>query len=132
MIASSSLAGQSGISAALLAAIAQSVGTPAYVYDAAEIRRAYTSFDAALGSYPHAIHYALKANSTLGLVRLLRQLGSEVDANSGGEIEVALRAGFIPEQIVFSGVGKGGDELDRAVTLGLKSVNAESPGGTDG
>ena len=73
MIASSSLAGQSGISAALLPAIAQSVGTPAYVYDAAEIRRAYTSFDAALGSYPHAIHYALKANSTLGLVRLLRR-----------------------------------------------------------
>ena len=85
----------------------------------------------ALGAYPHAIHYALKANSTLGLVRLLRQLGSEVDANSGGEIEVALRAGFIPEQIVFSGVGKGGDELDRAVTLGLKSVNAESPGELD-
>jgi diaminopimelate decarboxylase len=131
MIVSSSLAGQSGISAALLPAIAQSVGTPAYVYDAAEIRRAYTGFDAALGSYPHAIHYALKANSTLGLVRLLRQLGSEVDANSGGEIEVALRAGFIPEQIVFSGVGKGGDELDRAVTLGLKSVNAESPGELD-
>jgi diaminopimelate decarboxylase len=131
MIASWSLAGQSGISAALLPAIAQSVGTPAYVYDAAEIRRAYTGFDAALGSYPHAIHYALKANSTLGLVRLLRQLGSEVDANSGGEIEVALRAGFIPEQIVFSGVGKGGDELDRAVTLGLKSVNAESPGELD-
>ena len=131
MIASSSLANPAGIAATLLTAIAESVGTPAYVYDAAEIRRAYTSFDAALGSYPHAIHYALKANSTLGLVRLLRQLGSEVDANSGGEIEVALRAGFIPEQIVFSGVGKGADELDRAVTLGLKSINAESPGELD-
>ena len=102
-----------GVAAPVLTAIAESVGTPAYVYDAAEIRRAYTSFDRALGRYPHAIHYALKANSTLALVRLLRQLGSEVDANSGGEIEVALRAGFIPEQIVFSGVGKGGDELDR-------------------
>ena len=131
MIASTSLANPAGIAATLLTAIAESVGTPAYVYDAAEIRRAYTSFDAALGSYPHAIHYALKANSTLGLVRLLRQLGSEVDANSGGEIEVALRAGFIPEQIVFSGVGKGADELDRAVTLGLKSINAESPGELD-
>jgi diaminopimelate decarboxylase len=120
-----------GVAAPVLTAIAESVGTPAYVYDAAEIRRAYTSFDRALGRYPHAIHYALKANSTLALVRLLRQLGSEVDANSGGEIEVALRAGFIPGQIVFSGVGKGGDELDRAVTLGLKSVNAESPGELD-
>ena len=102
-----------GVAAPVLTAIAESVGTPAYVYDAAEIRRAYTTFDRALGQYPHAIHYALKANSTLALLRLLRQLGSEVDANSGGEIEVALRAGFIPEQIVFSGVGKGGDELDR-------------------
>ena len=131
MTPSSSLSTPAGIAPTILSAIAESVGTPAYVYDAAEIRRAYTSFDAALGSYPHAIHYALKANSTLGLVRLLRQLGSEVDANSGGEIEVALRAGFIPGQIVFSGVGKGGDELDRAVTLGLKSVNAESPGELD-
>jgi diaminopimelate decarboxylase len=127
----SSLSTHAGIAPTLLSAIAESVGTPAYVYDAAEIRRAYIAFDLALGAYPHAIHYALKANSTLGLVRVLRQLGSEVDANSGGEIEVALRAGFIPEQIVFSGVGKGGDELDRAVMLGLKSVNAESPGELD-
>jgi diaminopimelate decarboxylase len=128
MTPSSSLSTPAGIAPTILSAIAESVGTPAYVYDAAEIRRAYTAFDGALGAYPHAIHYALKANSTLGLVRVLRQLGSEGDANSGGEIEVALRAGFIPGQIVFSGVGKGGDELDRAVMLGLKSVNAESPG----
>jgi diaminopimelate decarboxylase len=131
MTASSSLTSPAGVAPTVLSAIAESVGTPAYVYDAAEIRRAFTSFDRALDAYPHAIHYALKANSTLGLVRLLRQLGSDVDANSGGEIEVALRAGFIPGQIVFSGVGKGGDELDRAVTLGLKSVNAESPGELD-
>jgi diaminopimelate decarboxylase len=131
MTAPTSLSAPAGIAATILAAIAEAVGTPAYVYDAAEIRRAYSAFDQALGAYPHAIHYALKANSTLGVVRLLRQLGAEVDANSGGEIEVALRAGFIPGQIVFSGVGKGGDELDRAVTLGLKSVNAESAGELD-
>ena len=62
--------------------------------------------------YPHAIHYALKANSTLAIVRLLRSLGSRVDANSGGEIAVALRAGFAPEDIVFTGVGKTRDELE--------------------
>ena len=64
------------------------------------------------GSYPHALHYALKANSTLAVARLLRGLGSGADANSGGEIDVALRAGFIPEQIVFTGVGKTAAELD--------------------
>ena len=63
-------------------------------------------------TYPHAIHYALKANSTLALLRLLRSLGSRADANSWGEIEVAQRAGFAPKDIVFTGVGKTRDELE--------------------
>jgi diaminopimelate decarboxylase len=117
--------------ASVLSEIAAAVGTPTYVYSAAAIRTAYRRFDAALSPHPHAIHYALKANSTLALVRLLRQLGSAVDANSGGEIEVALRAGFIPEQILFTGVGKTTDELERAVSLGVKTINAESPGELD-
>jgi len=114
-----------------LSAIATEIGTPVYVYDAGAIRAAYRAFADGLASHPHAIHYALKANSTLALVRLLRMLGAQADANSGGEIEVALRAGFIPEQIVFTGVGKTGDELDRAVSLGVKAINAESPGELD-
>ena len=80
---------------------------------------------------PHALHYALKANSTLAIARLLRELGSGADANSVGEIEVALRAGFEPSQIVFTGVGKTPAELERAVALGVKSINAESPGELD-
>jgi diaminopimelate decarboxylase len=84
--------------------------------------------DAAFASYPHAIHYALKANSTIAIVRLLRGLGANADANSGGEVEVALRAGFIPQQIVFTGVGKTDAELAHAIDLGVKSINAESRG----
>ena len=127
---------QTTVPAALPAAsafheIAEQAGTPTYVYEAAPIRAAYRAFDEAFAGHPHAIHYALKANSTLALARLLRSLGAAADANSGGEIEVALRAGFIPEQIVFTGVGKTGDELDRAVSLGLKAINAESPGELD-
>jgi diaminopimelate decarboxylase len=114
-----------------LADIAAEVGTPAYVYDASRIRRAYAEFEAGFAGHPHAIHYALKANSTLALVRLLRAEGAQADANSGGEIEVALRAGFIPDQIIFTGVGKTADELDRAVSLGVKAINAESPGELD-
>ena len=116
---------------ATLLAIAAEVGTPVYVYDASVIRQAYRAFAEGLAPHPHAIHYALKANSTLALVRLLRSLGAQADANSGGEIEVALRAGFIPDQIVFTGVGKTSDELDRAVSLGVKAINAESPGELD-
>jgi len=112
----------------LLETVARDVGTPAYVYDERPIRAAFTALDAALAPYPHALHYALKANSTLAIARLLRSLGSDADANSVGEIEVALRAGFIPEQIVFTGVGKTPDELERAVGLGVKTINAESAG----
>ena len=111
-----------------LEAIAAAVGTPAYVYNAPAIRSAYRELDAALAGVPHALHYALKANSTLAIARLLRELGSGADANSVGEIEVALRAGFDPSRIVFTGVGKTSAELERAIVLGVHTINAESPG----
>ena len=111
-----------------LADIAAAEGTPLYVYSAATIVARYRAIDEAFRSYPHALHYALKANSTLAIARLLRGLGSGADANSGGEIDVALRAGFIPEQIVFTGVGKTAAELAQAIELGVKTINAESEG----
>lgn len=111
-----------------LTAIAASVGTPVYVYSAAALRDRYRQIDDAFGDYPHAIHYALKANSTLALVRVLRALGSAVDANSVWEIEVARKAGFDPAQIVFTGVGKSPEELECAVALGVKAINVESAG----
>ena len=114
-----------------LGEIAARVGTPAYVYAASDIRAAYTRLDASFGDYPHAIHYALKANSTLEIVRLLKSLGSAVDANSMGEVEIALACGFHPNQIMFTGVGKSADELARAIALGLKAINVESPGELD-
>ena len=114
-----------------LSTIAAAVGTPCYVYDADAIRAVYRRLDEAFGGYPHAIHYALKANSTLAVVRLLRSLGSNADANSLGEVDVALRCGFRPDQIVFTGVGKSAAEIDRAVALGLLAINVESPGELD-
>ena len=113
-----------------LADLAAAYGTPLYVYSAAAIAARYRDVDEAFAGYPHALHYALKANSTLGIARLLRSLGAAADANSGGEIEVALRAGFTPAQIVFTGVGKTDAELARAIDLGLRSINAESEGET--
>jgi diaminopimelate decarboxylase len=112
-------------------AVAAAVGTPCYVYRAAAIREAYARLDAAFGNYPHAIHYALKANSNLAIVKVLTAMGSSVDANSMGEVDVALRCGVHPSQILFTGVGKSVDELRRAVALGLKAINVESPGELD-
>jgi diaminopimelate decarboxylase len=114
-----------------LESIVEQVGSPAYVYSARAVREAYGAIDAAFTSYPHAIHYALKANSTLALLRLLKQLGSRADANSAGEIRVAQRAGFAPREIVFTGVGKTREELEYAVGLDIGAINAESPGELD-
>jgi diaminopimelate decarboxylase len=111
-----------------LADLAAAQGTPLYVYSAATIRDRYRAIDEAFHTYPHALHYALKANSTLAVARLLRGLGAGADANSGGEIAVALRAGFSPPQVVFTGVGKTDEELAYATDIGVKTINAESEG----
>ena len=114
-----------------LSTIARAEGTPLYVYSAAGIRERYRAIDDAFEGYPHRLHYALKANSALAIVHLLRALGSAVDANSIWEIDLARRAGFAPADIVFTGVGKAGHELERAVPLGLKAINVESAGELD-
>ena len=111
--------------------IVEHAGTPTYIYSARAIREAYRAIDAAFAPYPHAIHYALKANSTLAIARLLCSIGSRADANSGGEIKVAERAGFAPYDIVFTGVGKTRDELEYAVARGVGTINAESAGELD-
>ncbi len=111
-----------------VADVVAGTGTPVYIYSAARIRASFQALDEAFAGYPHTIHYALKANSTLAVLRVLHALGADADANSGGEIDVALRAGFEPDQIVFTGVGKTAGELGRAAALGLKAVNVESAG----
>ena len=108
--------------------IAAAEGTPLYVYSANVIAERFRAIAEAFASYPHSLHYALKANSTLAIARLLRSLGAAADANSGGEIDVALRAGFIPAQIIFTGVGKTQAELAQAIDLGVMTINAESAG----
>jgi diaminopimelate decarboxylase len=92
------------------------------------VRDRYRAIDDAFSGYPHAIHYALKANSTLAIARTLRELGADADANSIWEIEVARAAGFRPRDIVFTGVGKSPAELECAVGLDVKAINVESAG----
>ena len=116
-----------------LDAIAAAEGTPSYVYSAPVVQGRLAALRQAFDGcrWPYALHYALKANSSLGIATLVREGSAEADANSVGEIELALRAGFRPDQIVFTGVGKSPDELARAVALDLKAINAESAGELD-
>ncbi len=109
-----------------LAAIARDVGTPVYVYNADVIRERYRALDTALAQVPHQICYAVKANSNLAVMHLLAELGAGADIVSGGELARALAAGFAPERIVFSGVGKSVEELRTAALAGIGHVNVES------
>lgn len=110
-----------------LAAIAGAVGTPAYVYDAAQIRARYAALTGALGPrFPSQVLYAVKANSNLAVLALLRTLGAGADIVSGGELFRTRKAGFAPDQIVFSGVGKTDDELTAALDAPIRQINLES------
>ncbi len=106
--------------------IAEDVGTPAYVYSAATIRDRYERLDEMLAPVPHRIHYTLKANSSRGLLEVLRGLGAGADVVSGGELARALGAGFAPSDVIFGGVGKTEQELAEALDADILLINAES------
>jgi len=115
-----------------LAAIARAVGTPTYVYDAAAIRARHGALAAALEArFQYRVHYAVKANSNLAVLRLVQSLGAGADIVSGGELFRALRAGFTPDRIVFSGVGKTDEELGEALTAPVHLINLESEAEAD-
>jgi diaminopimelate decarboxylase len=90
------------------------------------IRRQFRALDQALAAVPHRVAYAVKANANLAVLRILRDLGAGADIVSGGELARALAAGFEPERIVFSGVGKTDEELTAAVEAGIGHVHLES------
>jgi diaminopimelate decarboxylase len=119
-------AGVLGIDPGLLQAIADRVGTPAYVYSANLIRAQYHALDDALQGIRHRICYSVKANGNLGLLRVLKQVGAGADIVSVGELRRVLAAGFDPDGVVFSGVGKTPPEIEEAIRAGVGFINVES------
>ena len=112
-----------------LAAIAEAVGTPVYVYSTATLERHFTVFRDAMrgiGKGEPLIAYAVKANPNLSVLATLAALGAGADTVSEGEVRRALAAGVPPERIVFSGVGKSDAELAFAIEAGVAEINIES------
>ena len=107
--------------------IAASHGSPLYVYSGDGIRDDYRRFAAAVALVDGSVHFALKANSALGVIGLLARHGAGADIVSGGEMARALAAGIPAEKIVFSGVGKSAEEIGAALDAGIGQINAESP-----
>ena len=109
-----------------LADVAAHVGTPAYVYSSETILANHGAYDEAFGELPHTVCYAVKANSSLGVLRLLAKTGAGFDIVSGGELFRVLHAGGDPAKVVFSGVGKTASEVEYALEHGIHSFNCES------
>jgi len=111
-----------------LDAIAEAVGTPVYVYSAGRVLANVERVRRAFAEARPAIHYSIKANANLALLRLLGGAGLGMDAVSAGEIYRAQQAGIDPARIVFAGVGKTRDELVYALDAGVGWINVESLG----
>ncbi len=107
-------------------ALARRFGTPLFVYDAREARLRLRALDAAFRARRPLICYALKANPCRAFAASLARAGAGADVVSGGELARALRAGFPPAKIVFSGVGKTAEELRAGLRAGLLCFNVES------
>ncbi len=106
--------------------IAAEIGTPFYCYSAATLRRHFQVFAEGLKGRKAKICYAVKANDNLSVLRVLKEAGAGADVVSEGEIRKCLAAGFTPQDIVFSGVGKTDAEIAYALQKGIFQLNVES------
>ena len=112
---------------ASLEALAEQHGTPLYVYSAEQVRYRFGLFQRAFAGRAHTVCYAVKANSSLAILRMLAELGAGFDIVSGGELERVRRASKPAlGRVVFSGVGKQAWEIDAALKAGILLFNVES------
>ncbi len=109
-----------------LSALADQFSTPLYVYSASRIRENYRRLRSAFAPLRPALKYALKANGSLAILRLLKEEGAGFDLVSGGDLHRAMKLGADPAQLVFTGIGKTDFELAQALDAGIGWFNAET------
>lgn len=110
------------------ASLAAEHDTPLFVFSEPRVRSNVRRLRLAAERVQHPVRffYASKANSTMGLLRVVREAGIDCEVNSGGELFKALRAGFRPDQIIFNGTSKTEREVDEAIAAGIYSINIDS------
>jgi diaminopimelate decarboxylase len=109
-----------------LKTIAQQVGTPFYCYSAGALRAALGEFNRGMKGMNASVCYAMKANSSLAVIKTFAEMGAGADIVSEGEMRRALAAGVPGERIIYSGVGKKATELMAALQAGVGQINVES------
>lgn len=111
--------------------IAETYGTPTYVYSRRHLEERFLSYQNALQGRDHLICYAVKANSNIGVLNVLARLGSGFDIVSMGELERVLAAGGDASKVVYSGVAKTKADIAQALKAGIHCFNVESEGELD-
>jgi len=106
--------------------IADEIGTPFYLYSYATLTRHFNAFSEAFENMRKLICFSAKANTNLAILKLFANAGCGLDIVSGGELFRGIQAGFTPDRIVYSGVGKRVDEIDYALKSGILMFNLES------
>ena len=107
--------------------LAQEYGTPCYVYSKEYLVEQFNDYRDAFKDYPDTtICYSVKANSNLSILKIFKDLGSGFDIVSGGELERITAIGADPNKVVFSGVAKSPDEIQKAIEFGILFFNVES------
>ncbi|NMM11789.1 MAG: diaminopimelate decarboxylase [Polaromonas sp.] len=106
-------------------------GTPLFVYSKAAMLSALAAYQRGFAGRRAQICYAMKANSSLGVLQVFAQAGCGFDIVSGGELDRVLAAGGDAQKIIFSGVGKTRAEMQHALAAGIGCFNVESEGELD-
>ncbi len=106
--------------------LAARYGTPLYIYSYWTLARHCQAYMEAFGRERHLLCYAVKANTSGGILKALAGMGAGADVISGGELFRALGAGIPPGKIVYAGVGKTGEEIEYALQSGILMFNVES------
>ncbi|HKC87799.1 MAG TPA: hypothetical protein VKG02_17575, partial [Blastocatellia bacterium] len=108
--------------------LAKEFDTPLFVVSAPRIRHNIARLLEATSHHKKIkLCYASKANNILGVLRVARDAGIDVEVNSGGELFRALRAGFRPDQIEMNGISKTEREIAEAISAGVYAINVDSP-----
>ena len=114
------------VEGAALADLAQAHGTPLFVYSKAAMLSALAAYQRGLAGRNVQICYAMKANSSLGVLQVFANAGCGFDIVSGGELARVMAAGGDAAKVIFSGVGKTRAEMQQALKAGIGCFNVES------
>ena len=118
--------GELNVQGIKIVALTEKYGTPLFIYDTGFMKERYEVFQNTVKDVKGNIHYAVKANDSVNIIKFFGKLGAGADIVSIGEFHKCVAAGIAPDKIIFSGVGKDIDEIEIAIRNNILQFNIES------